>query len=208
MTPAVTLYDLHASPHNIKVRLALAYKKIPFAIIPVDSDHREAVIEVSGQPLTPVLVHGDTVVYDSYAITRYLDANFRSGPRLYSPDRKTMQAIEGWENFVRGECGPPVGMTFGQFFAPAPDAAKLKQAGEMINRAASRLEEALADRRCLVGEAPTAADMAVAPMIYYGALPDEVAKSNPIAGFFHKHLRIENAPKTRAWVQRIMSLEG
>ncbi len=88
MTPSVTPYDLAASPNNIKVRLTLAYKKIPYERIPVDMEDRQALVKVSRQPLAPVLVHGDTVVFDSHTIVRYLDANWPSPPRLFSPDAR------------------------------------------------------------------------------------------------------------------------
>ena len=87
MDRKVTLYDLGPSPNNIKVRLALAYTKIPYEKIPVDPQDREPLVKVSGQPLAPVMLHGETVVYDSYAILRYLDANFPKTPRLYSATR-------------------------------------------------------------------------------------------------------------------------
>ncbi|HEU4401521.1 MAG TPA: glutathione S-transferase family protein [Candidatus Polarisedimenticolia bacterium] len=208
MSRSVKLYDLAPSPHNIKVRLALAYKKIPYEKIAVDGMNREPVVKVSGQPLTPVLVHGDSVVYDSYAITRYLDANWPSPPRLYSADRATMQKIEEWESFARNEATPPVGICFGEAFARAADPARLKKANDMINRAASRVEESLARTPYLMGESPNAADFALAPMFFYGTLPDSAAKLSPIHSFFHKNLHVEGSPRTREWVGRLMALES
>ncbi len=205
MSRPVKLYDLAASPHSIKVRLALAYKKISYEKVPVDPEKREPVVKVSGQPLAPVLLHGDTVVYDSYAITRYLDANWPGAPRLYSADRDTIKTIEEWELFARAEAAPAVGMTFREAFAPSPDATKLKKANEIINRAASRLEEALASSPNLLGAEPTAADFALAPMMHYGALPPGAERGGPVAAFFARNLRIEGAPKTRAWVGRVMA---
>lgn len=207
MNRPVKLYDLAPSPHNIKVRLALAYKKIPFEKIPVDPEKRDAVIKVSGQPLTPVLLHGDTVVYDSYAILRYLDANWPGPPRLFSPDREMMKRIEEWEMFARQDAATPVGMTFREFFAPAPDASRLKEANRLMNRAASRLEEALANTPCLMGGAPNAADFSIAPMVYYGALPEAAEKGNPIAAHFRRNIKIEGVPKTRDWIGRLMALD-
>ena len=205
MSRPLVLYDLAASPNNIKVRLALAYKKIPYEKVAVDPQERGPVIKVSGQPLTPVLLHGDKVVYDSYAITRYLDANWPSTPRLYSVDRETMKKIEEWEGFARTDAGPPVGMMFGQFFAPALDADTVRRANERINRAASRIEEALSGSSFLMGEAPMAPDFAIGPLLFYGDLPDAFAQKNPIAGFFREHLRIDGVPKTRDWITRVMA---
>jgi len=204
MERPLKLYDLAPSPNNIKVRAALAYKKLAYQRIAVDPAKRAEVVAVSGQPLTPVLLHGDTVVYDSYAITRYLDANFPATPRLYSADRDTMKAIETWELFARAEAGPAISLIFGQFFSPSIDADKVRRANEIINRAAARVEESLAKGEWLVGGAPTAADFAVGTMLYYGVVPEGAIAGNPVAAFFRKHLRIDNAPKTTAWIGRVM----
>jgi glutathione S-transferase len=205
MDRKVTLYDLGPSPNNIKVRLALAYKKIPYEKIPVDPKNREPLVKVSGQPLAPVMLHGETVVYDSYAILRYLDANFPRTPRLYSTDRDTIKKIEEWELFARTEAGPPVGMIFRQMGSKEPDAATLRKANELIGRAAARVEEVLARGPWLLGETLTAADFSVAPMLLLGALPEGAERVNPAAAFFRKHLTIEGAPKTREWIGRVMA---
>ncbi len=208
MNRPVKLYDLAPSPHNIKVRLALAYKKISYERIPVDPEDRRALVKISGQPLAPVLLHGEIVVFDSYAVLRYLDANWPSTPRLFSQDRDTMKKIEEWELFARTETTPPIGMLFRELRAPAADPDRVKKANEMMNRAASRLEEALDRTSYLMGEAPNAADFSIAPMVYYGALPEGAEKADPIAAHFRRHLRIEGAPKTRAWISRIMAREN
>src|SRR5262249_52324501 len=133
MNRPVKMYDLGPSPNSVKVRLALAFKKIPYERIAVDPQNREPVLKISGQPLTPVLLPGYTVVYDSYAIVRYLDANFPGEPRLFSPVRDTMKGIETWELFGRNEVGPAVSLMFGQRSAPSIDTAKVARANEMIN---------------------------------------------------------------------------
>jgi glutathione S-transferase len=204
MDRPLKLYDLAVSPNNIKVRIALAYKKLPYERIAVDPSKRAELVAVSGQPLAPVLLHGDTVVYDSYAITRYLDANFPGTPRLYSADRDTIKAIETWELFTRTEAGPAISMIFGQYFGAEVDPDKVRRANEMVNRAASRVEETLAKGEWLAGSAPTAADFAVGTMLYCGVIPESATTGNPVTAFFRKHLKLDNAPKTIAWIGRVM----
>ena len=121
MSQSLKLYDLTPSPNNIKVRCALAYKKLSYERILVDPANREAVVKVSTQPLTPTLLHGDTVVFDSYAILRYLDANFPETPRLFSTDRPTLKSIEAWELYARTDVGPGISMAFGQLRAETPE---------------------------------------------------------------------------------------
>ncbi len=208
MDRPVKLYDLHPSPNNIKVRLALAYKKIPYEIIPVDPRDRTPVIKASGQSLAPVLLHGETIVYDSFAILRYLDGNWPGSPRLFSEDRTRHKTIEEWEQFTRAECGPPVGMTFGQALEGKVDPDKRRESNARINRAAARVEAALADGPYLMGDAPNAADLTVAPMLSLAVLSKESAAGNPLMQFFLENLKIDNAPKTRDWIGRIMAWDG
>jgi glutathione S-transferase len=205
MDRPVKLYDLHPSPNNIKVRLALGYKKIPHEIIPIDPQNREPLIRVSGQPYAPVLLHGDAVVYDSFGILRYLDANWQDRPRLFSEDRARQRKIEEWEQFVRVDCGRPVGIIFSMAVERKSDPAKIREANDLLNRAASNVERALAEGPCLMGESPNAADLTVAPMLYYGALPESTAGANPFIKFFYDSLKIEGAPKTRDWITRMMA---
>ena len=208
MSRTLKLYDLTPSPNNVKVRCALAYKKLPYERILVDPANREAVLKVSGQPLTPVLAHGDTVVFDSYAILRYLDANFAGTPRLYSADRATLKAIEAWELFARTDVGPGISMAFGQLREATPDPDVLKRANDMLAKGASRVEETLSKEEWLVGgNAPTAADFTVGTMLFLGAVPESEVKRVPAWGFFRKHLKLERVPKTIDWIGRVMAYD-
>jgi glutathione S-transferase len=208
MSSSLKLYDLGPSPNNIKVRCALAYKKLPYERVAVDPANREAVVKVSGQPLTPVLLHGDTVVFDSYAILRYLDANFPGTPRLFSADRATLKSIEQWELFARTDAGPGISKAFGQLREANPDPEVLKTANDMLNRSASRVEETLSKGDWLVGgSGPSAADFTVGTMLFLGAVTDAAVKRVPAWGFFQKHMKIERAPKTLAWVNRVMEYD-
>jgi hypothetical protein len=56
-----------------------------------------------------------------------------------------------------------------------------------------------------MGGAPTAGDFAIAPMLFYGALPGMFSGSHPIVGFIKKHLRIEGAPRTLEWIGCVMA---
>lgn len=207
MSRAVKLYDLAPSPNNIKVRLALAYKKIPYERIPVDFANREPLVQISGQPLAPVLAHGDTVLFESSAILRYLDANWPSPPRLFAPERQTMRQIEEWEMFARTDLGRPVGMIFSQSFETSPDSERVKKASREFNHAASRVEEALSRSAYLMGDAPNATDFSLVPIMNLSVLSPQDAKINPIYAFFAANLKLENAPRARDWIARVMALD-
>lgn len=205
----LTLYDLGPSPNNIKVRLALGYKALPYEKVPVNPEDRSRLVEISGQPLTPVLVHGDRVLFDSSAILRYLDANFRETPRLFSSDYDRIKEIEGWELWHRTELTKPIGIVFEQYFAQGTDPAAIEQAGALLATCAGQLAEALAATGYLVGDGVTAADLICAPFALYGMVDERMAGASPIAAHFRAHLRMpEEHAAVRDWVGRIMAYDS
>ena len=206
MAETLKLYDLAASPNNIKVRIALAYKGIPCQKIPVNPRDRSEIIRLSGQPLTPILTHGSVVIFDSGAILRYLDANFRETPSLFSTDYDTMHEIEEWELLSRSTLADPVEIIFEECFAEKKDPSRAEQASRMLHEATARFEERLSKGEWVVGDRMTAADVATAPFVYYGMLPPDAASANSIARFFAEHLRLGSGrDRTRAWAARVMS---
>jgi glutathione S-transferase len=77
-----TLYDLAGaednrrfSPYCWRVKMALAHKGLPFESVPWRFSEKEA-IAFSSQGLVPVLVDGDRVVTDSWAILQYLEGAY------------------------------------------------------------------------------------------------------------------------------------
>ncbi len=207
MSQKLKLYELPPSPNTWKARVALKYKGLPFESVAVNGQDRASLVEATGQPLTPVLMQGDTVVYDSAAILRFLDGNYRDTPRLFSSDYDTMKAIEQWEAWGRTEAVSPVRIMFGQAFAEKKDEAKIKEANEALATLSQKTEERLGENgEKLVGKSMTAADVTCACVMGYGVLAPEKAAS-PISQFFTKALRLgADRPKTRAWIERVIAL--
>lgn len=206
----ITLWNLGPSPNNMKVRIALNYKGIPFETVEVDfaDEERAGVVEVSGQPLTPVIKHGDTVVYDSCAILRYLDTNFRDTPSLFATDRPTMMALEQEENYARNTIAEPVGMVFHQALADdAPDLSLCAQASQMLQEATAPYEDRLQTQDFLMGDHLTVVDVTAAPWVSYAMVPPEAGgQDNPLAQFFIDNLELGGGrDKTREWVGRVMA---
>ena len=206
MSTTLKLYDLAPSPNNIKVRLALGFKGLEYERIPVDPTDRTALLEVSGQPLAPVLVDGETVIIDSHSILRYLDVNFRDqGPRIYSEDRTEMQTIERWELAARSTLARPVGMIFSCAFAESFDPSEIELANQFLHEATQPIEEDLGASDWLVGGRTTGADLCCAPLVLCGMLDEAGAARSPVIGFFREHLSLgEGRDRTRAWVERAM----
>lgn len=201
------LYTLPPSPYNTKVRLALKLKGLDYETLAVEGfEDRDAVVAVSGQPLTPVLMDGERAVYDSFGILRYLDANF-DGPRLYSEDRATQQKIQEWERFGY-QLGAPLGMVAGQAFSGEVDDAASAEAQVQWDQVPQPLEEALSDSPYLMGDAPSAADLSLVPFLRYTVEnPEDFPEGSPVR-FVAERLRLgSHFPNVHAWIARVMELD-
>jgi glutathione S-transferase len=208
MSDTLRMYNLQPSPNSMKVRVALGFKKIPYEKIPVDPQDRSEVIKVSRQPLTPVIDHGGHVIFDSGAILRYLEANWRDAPPLFSTSYDRMREIERWEAFARSDLVRPVGITFGQLFAAEKSAAELEKASRLLTEATERIEERLSSAEWLSGDTMSAADVTAAPAVYYGMLPAEAAAQGSVGAFFAENLKLgAGRDRTRAWALRVMAYD-
>ncbi len=191
MVPLIVVYGFETS-NNFKVRVALGYKNIPYEFHTIAPSDRSLVIEISGQPFTPVLVHGSVVIPDSAAILRYLDANFRDTPQLYSRDYDELREIEEWESWGRATLARPLLMLVRQRRAGRDDPSEVQEAAQLLASACLRLEERLGDNDWLVGDRLTAADVTCGPVMYRASesgmlpLPD-------------------NIDAAREWMRRVMA---
>lgn len=212
MSETLTLHNLHPSPNSLKVRIALGAKGLRYESVPVDPQDRTALVELSGQPLAPVLQHGSRVIFDSSAILRYLDANFRQAAPLFHAERAVMSEIEDWERWFRAEGTQPVRVVFGQFFSGQPDAAACTAASSLLNDLTLRVEQRLADRDWLCGGRLSAADIVGASSIALGMVDQQRVESVPrftaIMQFFRERLELgPGRDRTRAWVERVLAFD-
>ena len=204
----LTLYDLEPSPNNIKVRLALHWKGVEYERVAVPGSDRSAVIEATGQEFTPAVRYGDVALFDSHAILRFIDCNWRdTGGRLYPADRAAMRVVESWElhSFGLQAC---IGAVFGEFFAETADLETCRIASERLTEATGRIEAALAGSDFLGGDQPNAADFVLAPFVWYGCMAPEQAERDGLRQFFARHLVLgEGCDRSRAWAHRTMAFD-
>ena len=166
MTPEVIVHGFETS-NNMKVRVALGFKEIPYEFHAIEPRDRTEIVRLSGQHLTPVLVHGDRVLFDSAAILRYLESNFRGRPPLFGSSHGEQWAIEDLELFARATlAGPMTEIVHHRVSGGTVDEAmKARGEGEFA-KAASTLIEALSGREWLVGDRMSAADVTAAAVVY------------------------------------------
>ncbi len=205
---SLTLYQLPISPNNVKIRVALGIKGLSAELVNFDlGGDRSAVIEATGQPLTPAISHDGTVLFGSGAILRYLDANFRDqGPRLFSETQEGMREIEDWEHWANKVYSQSTILIAQQFFSGQDDPEGTQKANELLVQNAPRIEEALAKNGFLLGDAPTAADCTLFPWANYTAL-DPATAQGPAALFAGKLQLPAEFPKTHAWIERMRSFD-
>ncbi|MEM7245706.1 MAG: glutathione S-transferase family protein [Acidobacteriota bacterium] len=153
--------------NNMKVRVALGYKGLPYEFLEVDPKDRTTIHGLTGQHFTPVLEHGDRRIFDSAAILRYLDANFLDTPRLFGSDYHEQRAIESWEGFARTELAAPMmEVVLTRVRGEEVSDETLTRCGAEFAEAGSELVERLKGHDWLVGDDLTAADVTAAPVIF------------------------------------------
>jgi glutathione S-transferase len=145
------LYDLAGadparrfSPYCWRAKLALAHKGLDVEAIPWRFSDKD-VIAFSGQGRVPVLVDGEKVVADSWAIANYLEDNY-PGPSLFGGDaaRAVTRLVNSWADTVLvGAIARVVLMDIYQHIHEK-DRAYFRQSREQ--RFGKTLEEVAADR--------------------------------------------------------------
>ena len=102
-----------------------------------------------------------------------------------------------------------MGICFDQAFAEEVDPVEIELANGLLAEASQKVEDALGGGEWLVGGRPTAADLCCAPLLLYGALPDDFAPGWNVVEFFRAHLALgAGRERTRAWLERVMAFES
>jgi len=194
MKPEVVVHGFETS-NNMKVRVALGFKEIPYEFRTIDPSDRTEIVRLSGQHLTPVMAHGDRVMFDSAAILRYLEANFRGRPPLFGSSRDEQWAIEDVELFARTTlAGPMMEVRHHHAAGGTVDDAMQARCTSAFQEAATTLIKRMAGREWLVGDRMSAADVTAAAVMY----------RIRTAGFFEFPPGVETIT---GWVDRVMAYD-
>jgi len=210
MTTPLQLHELTPSPNSVKVRLGLGYKGLAYERCPIALDslpgNREVALKLSGQPRLPILVHGETVIFDSGAILRYVEANFRDTPRLVPEDYAAFGEMEEWEAWTRTGLGTPIGAVFQQLASGSPDPAALQAGNAAFHEATQRIEDRLGEVDYLAGTThPTLADLTCVSRVYLSLATEQEARASQILAGMRSALHLgEGRERTRAWAEGLL----
>jgi glutathione S-transferase len=156
----VKLYTTALSPYSAKVRAALYEKRLDFQPIEVPFGRAgflskpPELLRINPRGEVPVLVDGDVSLYDSTVILEYLEDRYPNPP--LAPREPAARAVcRQLEDFGDELTGGPSAALVDELWtktdSTARDAARIKQAGEEIQRAYARLDQQLDGREWLCG---------------------------------------------------------
>ena len=192
MSDQVVIHGFETS-NNFKVRVGLGFKGIPYEFKTIEPADRAEIVRISGQPFTPIMVHGDVVLFDSTAILRYLEANYPDTPRLFSDNYDTMREIEDWENFGRVDLHESLMILVRLRKAGLTDDAKTARSAQIFADLTAKLEDVLADSEWLVDGRFTAADVNAGAVVH---------RVRGLEAF-----PLPDRPLTYAWAERVMAYD-
>lgn len=83
---AIKLYDFASSPNCQRVKVVLEEKKLSYEKVPIDlrkGDQKKAdFLKLNPYGKVPVIIDGDTVLYESCVINEYLDEKYPQPPLM------------------------------------------------------------------------------------------------------------------------------
>jgi glutathione S-transferase len=141
---------------------------------------------------TPTLVDGDLVLWESRAIAQYLASK---KPEAGLQGRTELERIDivRWQCWDAGHLMPNVftlvweKLVKAMLNLGAPDQPAVDAAAEQVRRYLGVLEASLANKRYLVGEALTLADLGIAASLTYaGTLKFPISDYPRLAGWFDR----------------------
>jgi GSH-dependent disulfide-bond oxidoreductase len=150
------------APNPTKIALFLEEAGLPYEAIPVDTrkgdQHKPEFMKINPNAKVPVIVDGDTTVFDSSAILLYLAE--KTGKFLPAKTDKARGELLSWQFFISSGVGPYFGQSV-HFRAYAPE--KIPYAINRYTYEAQRhlgiIDERLAKNKYMLGDTYTIVDM-------------------------------------------------
>jgi glutathione S-transferase len=216
------LYDLVGldaerpfSPYCWRSRMALAHKGLATEFVPWRFTEKAA-IAFTGQGRVPVLVDGDTTVWDSWKIATYLDDTYPDAPSLF--DGLTGRALAAFfGNWVDSVVHPAlvrIILTDIHDHLPEPDKAYFRTSREQ--RFGTTLEAVVQDRDAKLAafrDVLQPVRLTLAQQPYLGGAEPRYADYTLFGAFqwaraISRHHLLEPADPVAAWRERLLDAHG
>ena len=203
------LYRANFSPSVERVTLALAHKGLEVESRWVSADDRSEVVEVSGQPLVPVLVdvreRVTNVVVDSMQIIGYIEDHVPTPPLFPSDEARFAELMVFVDWFNRVWKLPPSRIA-AELASDQPDHMLVTKLQREMASALDGFESLLTGRRFLFGPELSAADCCAFPFLKY-ALKREPADNDPVHLVLDEYQQLTDYHfKLRQWITRVDAL--
>jgi glutathione S-transferase len=201
------LYRAPYSTNVERVTLALAHKGLGSEVesVTIDYADRTPVLEVSGQPLVPVLEDDGLVVVDSLAILRHLEERWPEPP-LFPADPARAAELDVFLDWFDRVWKVAPNAIEAELRAESPDSERIAELGAEMNARLDLFEAMLSGRDHLLGGF-SAADCAAYPFLKYAAGRDP---QDP--DLFHEvcdtHQTTDGRPALAAWIERMAGRPG
>jgi glutathione S-transferase len=141
--------------------------------------------------LVPVVQDGETMVWESHAILRYLAAT-HGAETFWPADPATRAPVDGWMDWSQTALQPAFlsGVFWGWYRTPeaSRDGLAIARALERTHRCLSRVEEQLEGRAFMMGEALSLADIPIGTCLYR---------------YFELEIARPPLPRLEAWYDRL-----
>lgn len=168
------------SSYTWKGEIALIEKGADYAFRPLDPDHPDNAAELDRHSAVgkfPLLIDGDTALFEASIIVEYLDRKYPGDPRLIPRDPEAALRVRlldrVFDNHVMGHAQAVVAEHL-PFITPAPDPARIERAKTALARVYDWLEAQLPADGWAVGGDFTLADCAAAPALFYADWVHEI----------------------------------
>lgn len=186
----IKIYGVPPSTFTRAVRMGCHEKGIDYELVPTRPGEVRA-LNPFGK--IPAITHGDTVLYESAAILRYLDRTF-PGPKLWPLDNDRAALVDQWVAATSDSVQNSAQLFFLMRLNIVPLAEPVAQ--QCLARAREIIpafDRQLAQNRFLAGNELTAADLLFAPIFAYFPMVPEL-----------KELA-DSLPNCRRWMEEIAS---
>lgn len=199
----LTVIGTPRSTYVRTVRMALAEKGLKYTYDPA-APHTPPVDAISPYGRVPVFRDGETALFETSAIVRYLDETFDGTPIL-APNARLRAQMEQWVSMINCHGYDAMVRRYVlQYVFPkgeggAPDRKTIDAALPEIEQLLGILDKAYGKRNFLVGDTVTVADLFLAPIVVYlGMFPESKALLAKVPNVSRAHAEIAERESFKA----------